>query len=95
MVIHRVAVISNLQAFEAFGGVLAITITSAFLRLLTINELRKRIGTDPASEEMFRHFLEDVVHLGSVPSDTRPAMQAVYGVAARRCCSALHASPLL
>ncbi|OAL21880.1 hypothetical protein AYO20_11309 [Fonsecaea nubica] len=74
------------QVFEAFGGVLAITITSASLRLLTMAELRQRIGTDPASEKMFKHFLEDVDYLGSVPSDMREAMQAAYGVAARKCC---------
>ncbi|KIW76136.1 hypothetical protein Z517_10881 [Fonsecaea pedrosoi CBS 271.37] len=82
----RAVVISMFQVFEAFGGVLAITITSTSLRLLTMAELRQRIGTDPASEKMFKHFLEDVDYLGSVPSDMREAMQAAYGVAARKCC---------
>ncbi|KIX96825.1 uncharacterized protein Z520_07545 [Fonsecaea multimorphosa CBS 102226] len=82
----RAVVISMFQVFEAFGGVLAVTITSAFLRFLAIQELRERIGTDPASEEMFRHFLEDVDYLSSVPGDTRAAMQAAYGFAAMRCC---------
>ncbi|OAG43013.1 hypothetical protein AYO21_02632 [Fonsecaea monophora] len=82
----RAVVISMFQVFEAFGGVLAITITSASLRLLTMAELRQRVGTDPASEKMFKHFLEDVDYLGSLPSDVREAMQAAYGVAARKCC---------
>ncbi|KAH0846253.1 hypothetical protein FOPE_11191 [Fonsecaea pedrosoi] len=85
----RAVVISMFQVFEAFGGVLAITITSASLRLLTMAELRQRVGTDPASEKMFKHFLEDVDYLGSLPSDVREAMQAAYGVAARKCCPIL------
>ena len=47
-------VIGMFQVFESFGGLVAITITSASLRLVTLLGLRQSLGTDPVSEQVSR-----------------------------------------